>query len=237
MNFRFFIFAMLLMGASLLNAQDFLDGAYAFSHSKDAHFTLKTGETITAFVENVKRKKGLISSIEIKDAAGKKTVLSPDKVKHMYLPPSGLDKLSRAMDVSNNVTKWDRDQSAHATYIKGGYVYFEHTDVMVKKKKMSMLMQVINPGFADGIKVYFNPLASDTGGLAVGGLQVTGGDDRSCYFKKGDKTAYLINKKNYDKEVKNLYGDCPDLAKAFDNKFRWTDASKHVAYYSEKCSK
>ncbi|HRD80746.1 MAG: hypothetical protein IAE84_13085 [Saprospiraceae bacterium] len=237
MNFRFFIFAMLLMSAPLLNAQDFLDGAYGFSHSKDAHFTLKTGENITAFVENVKRKKGLISSIEIKDAAGKKTVLSPDKVKHMYLPPTDFDKLGRAMNVSNNVTKWDRDQSAHAEYIKGGYVYFEHTDVMVKKKKMSMMMQVINPGFADGIKVYFNPLAQETGGLSVGGLQVTGGDDRSYYFKKGDKTAYLIDKKNYSKEVKNLYGDCPDVAKAFGNKFKWSEAAKHVAFYSENCSK
>lgn len=228
---------MILMSATLLNAQDFLDGALTFSHSKDAHFTLKTGETITAFVDNVKRKKGLISSIEIKDAAGTKTVLSPDKVKHMYLPPTGLDKLSRAMDMSSKLTKWDRDHSAHAEYIKGGYVYFEHTDVMVKKKKMSMMMQVVNPGFADGIKVYFNPLAQETGGLAVGGLQVTGGEDRSYYFKKGDKTAYLINKKNYDKEVKNLYGDCPDVAKVFNNKFRWADAAKHVAFYSENCSK
>jgi len=237
MNFRFFIFAMLLMSAPLLNAQDFLDGATMFSHSKEAHFTLKTGETITAFVDNVKRKKGLISSIEIKDAAGKKTVLSPDKVKHMYLPPTGYDKFLRATDIANTATKWDRDQSAHAQYIKGGYVYFEHTDVMVKKKKMSMMMQVINPGFADGIKVYFNPLAQETGGIGVQGIQVTGGDDRSCYFKKGDKTAYLIDKKNYSKEVKNLYGDCPELAKAFENKFRWADAAKHVAFYSEKCSK
>ncbi len=235
MNFRLLSIAMLLVSATLLNGQDFLDGAYGFSHSKEAYFTLKTGEEITAFVDNVKRKKGLISSIEIKDAAGKKTSLSPDKVKHMYLPPTGFDKFSRALDAAGTATKWDQDHSAHAEHIKNGYVFFENTEVMVKKKKMTMLMQLINPGFANGIKVYFNPLATETGGLAVGNIQVTGGDDRSCYFKKGDKTAYLINKKNYSKEVNNLYGDCPDLAKAFDNKFKWSEAPRHVFHYSEKC--
>lgn len=235
MHVRLFYMFTLLLGATLLNGQDFLDGAFMFSHSKESYFTLKTGEEITAFVDNIKRKKGLISSIEIKDAAGKKTVLLPDKVKHMYLQPSGLDKVNRAMNVMETATKWDRDHSKHAEYIKGGYVYFEQTDVIVNKKKMSLLMQVINPGFANGIKVYFNPLAGDTGGLAIGGIQVTGGDDRSCYFKKGDKTAYLIDKKNYSKEVKNLYGDCPELAKHFNNKFKWSEAPKHVFYYSENC--
>jgi hypothetical protein len=235
MNVRLFSIAMLLMGATLLNGQDFLSGAQGFSHSKDAYVTLQTGEEITASVDNIKRKKGLIKSIDLKDAAGKKMSFSPDKVKHMYLPPSGLDKLSNAVGVANTLTKWDQDHSAHAEHIKKGYVYFENTEVMVKKKKMTLMMQLINPGFANGIKVYYNPWSRDTGGLAVGGLQVTGGDDFSCYFKKGDQAAVLISKKSYSKELKNLYGDCSDLAKSFDNKFKWSQAAKHVFFYSEKC--
>ncbi len=232
---RILAIGLLLFAAHSANAQNFLDGAYRFSGSKEAYITLSNGETITSFVDDIKRKKGLISAINLKDADGKETSLAPDQVKHMYLAPTGFDKVSRALDDSDNVTKWSKDQSAHAQYIKDGYVYFETTEVMVKKKKMTLLMQLVNPGFANGIKVYFDPWASETGGIAVGGLQVSGGDKRSYYFKKGDKMAVRISKKNYEDEFNSLYGGCAAFKKNFGKSKKWSQVEKHVFFYSENC--
>ncbi|NUO02776.1 MAG: hypothetical protein HUU01_19380 [Saprospiraceae bacterium] len=232
---RMLTLGLLIIAAQSMNAQSFLDGAYRFSGTKEAYVTLNTGETITSFVDDIKRKKGLIRSIELKDAAGKKTTLSPEQVKHMYVAPTGFDNLSRALDDANTISRWDEDKSAHAEYIKQGYVFFETTEVMVKKKKMTMLLQLVNPGFANGIKVYFDPMAAETGGLAVGGMQVTGGDKKSFYFKKGDKTAVKISKKNYEDEFSGLYGGCDAFKKEFAKNKKWSQVEKHVFFYSENC--
>jgi hypothetical protein len=44
-----------------------------------------------------------------------------------------------------------------------------------------------------------------------------------------------MEKKNYDEEIGNLYGDCPSLKKEFEKKMSWSNVEKHVFYYSEKC--
>jgi hypothetical protein len=232
---RMLVFGLLLLAAHVTKAQNFLDGAYRFSGSKEAYVTLNNGETITGFVDDIKRKKGLISAINLKDADGKETSLLPDQVKHMYLAPTGYDKMNSDLKIFNNASKWNDDKSAHAEYIKQGYVFFETTEVVVKKQKVTMLLQLVNPGFANGIKVYFDPMATETGGVSVGGLQVSGGDQRSYYFKKGEKTAIKIGKGNYEDEFTNLYADCSEFKKNFAKKTKWSQVEKHVFFYSENC--
>lgn len=236
MTFRIMSAALLLLTAPLAKAQDFLDGAQRFSGNKEAYLTLSSGEEVTGFVEDLNRKKGLISSIVLKDTDGKETTYAPDQVKHMYLAPTGYDQFVQGSDKAFNAARWNEDQSAHAQHIKSGYVFFETTEVMVKKKKMTLLLQLVNPGFANGIKVYFDPFATETGGVSVGGLQVSGGDKRSYYFKKGDATAVRIGKKEYDDESAKLYKGCSGLKKEFPKGLKWSQVAKHVFFYSENCN-
>lgn len=225
----------ILACSCFLAGQDFLDGSSTFSGKKESYITLNDGKDITGFIDDIDRKKGLIEEIVIKDMNNKKIKLKPEDVKHMYIAPSGFDKLSTGTAVVHNATKWDNDKSAHAAYIKDGYVFFESTDVMIKKEKMRLLLQLINPGFANKIKVYFDPFAGETGGFSMGGIKVTGGDAKSYYFKKGDEVAFKMQKKNYEDEWNHLYGDCPDLNKEFAKKMGWSEVAKHVYYYSENC--
>lgn len=101
---------------------------------------------------------------------------------------------------------------------------------MVKKKKMTLLLQLLNPGFANGIKVFFDPHAAETGGIEVRGLNVAGRDAKSYYFKKGNETAIKIEKKTYSKAIKTLYGDCAALQKNFDKDMKWSSVEKHVFF-------
>jgi hypothetical protein len=235
MKIKIFTISIILVMASFLMGQDFLDGASTFSSKKESYITLNDGKEIVGFIDDIDRKKGLIEEITIKDMDQKKIKLKPEDVKHMYIAPSGFDKLSRANAKTYNATKWDDDKSAHATYIKDGYVFFETTQVMIKKKEMTLLLQLLNPGFANKIKVYFDPFAGETSGLSFGGIKVTGGDAKSYYFKKGADAAFKMQKKNYDEEWEHLYGDCPDLKKQFEKKMGWSEVEKHVFYYSENC--
>jgi hypothetical protein len=225
----FFFFAL------ILSAQNFLDGSFTFSSKKESYITLNDGKEIVGFIDDIDRKKGLIEEIVIKDQNKKKIKLKPEDVKHMYIAPSGFDKFMEIDKKLNDLTEWTEDQSKHNEFVKKGYVFFETTDVMLKKKKMTLLLQLLNPGFAKKLKVYFDPYASETMSVGIGGITVAGGDAKSYYFKKGDAPAFLMKKKNYDEEFENLYGDCPDLKKEFAKKMGWGNVEKHVYYHSENC--
>jgi hypothetical protein len=235
MKIKFLSIAFFLFFAGILTAQDFLDGSFTFSNKKESYITLKDGTEIVGFIDDIDRKKGLIEEITIKDLNKKKMELKPDDIRHMYIAPSGFDKVSNAFNKIDDATKYNEDQSAHAAYIKKGYVFFETTEVMIKKKKMTLLLQLINPGFASKIKVYFDPYAGESMSVGIGGMKVAGGNAKSYYFKKGDAVAYKMEKKNYEDEFDNLYGDCPDLKREFNKKLGWSNVEKHVFYYSEKC--
>ncbi len=231
--------AFLFVSFVSLNAfgQDFLDGAFSFSSKKESYITLNDGKEIVGFIDDIDRKKGLIEEITIKNMDKKKIKLKPEDVKFMYIAPSGIDKFSKGVNIMNDATKWNEDKSAHAEHIKNGYVFFESTEVMIKKEKLTLLMQLVNPGFAHGIKVYFDPRASESTSFGIGGITVAGGGAKSYYFKKGDGIAFKMEKKNYDDEFANLYGDCPDLSKEFPKKEQgWSKVEKHVFFYSEKCN-
>jgi hypothetical protein len=236
MKTKFFTLIFFIFSCLTSFGQDFLDGAFTFSSKKESYITLKDGKEIVGFIDDIDRKKGLIEEITIKDMDKKKIKLKPEEVKHMYVAPSGWDKLSKGANLMNDATKWGEDKSAHAEHIKNGYVFFETTEVMIKKDKMTLLLQLVNPGFARGIKVYFDPRASESTSFGVGGITVAGGGAKSYYFKKGDNVAYKMEKKNYDDEFANLYGDCPELNKEFAKQQGWSKVEKHVFFYSENCN-
>ena len=236
MKIKFFTFIFILFSCLTSFGQDFLDGSFTFSSKKESYITLNDGKEIVGFIDDIDRKKGLIEEITIKDMDNKKIKLKPEDVKHMYIAPSGLDKLGEGVNIMNNATKWNEDKSAHAEYIKDGYVFFESTEVMIKKEKLTLLLQLVNPGFARGIKVYFDPLAKESAGIGFSGINVAGGGAKSYYFKKGDGVAFKMEKKNYDDEFANLYGDCPDFKKEFAKEQGWGKVENHVFFYSEKCN-
>ncbi|HLO53881.1 MAG TPA: hypothetical protein VK169_06295 [Saprospiraceae bacterium] len=236
MKTKFFLFTFMLFSSLTTYSQDFLDGSFSFSTNKESYITLKDGRELVGFISDIDRKKGLIEEITIKDKDKNKTKLKPEEIKHMYIAQNSLENFGKKNNVLNDVTRWSEDKSAHAEHIKNGYDYFESTEVMIKKEKLTLLMQLVNPGFARGIKVYFDPRASESASLGYGGLTLAGGGAKSYYFKKGDAVAFKMEKKNYDDEFENLYGDCPDFKKEFAKEQGWSKVEKHVFFYSEKCN-
>jgi hypothetical protein len=236
MRISIFVLTILLGLSSQLIAQNFLNGAVTFSHKKEAYLTLATGEDIVGMVDRVRTKKGLVKQIDLVLADGQEVSYMPEQVSYMYLAPSGFDKFINDYEKATTRTRWNEDQSAHAEHIKAGYVYFETTEVMIKKKKMTLLLQLVNPGFANGIKVYFDPFAVKSGGLQMSGVQVTGGEDKSFYFRKGDGIAERVKSKNYKEIFPAFFGDCDAIETAFPGRKKWHEVEKHVFFYSEECN-
>ena len=186
-------------------------------------------------MDDLNRKKGLISQVKIKDESGKLYKLTPDKIKYMYLAPSGLDKVGKALDVLTDATKWN-DEKLDQDLIKQGYVYIEQSEVMLKKKKMVLLMQLLNPTSSKEVKIYHDPLAKETASVGIGGINVAGGDAKSYFVKKGNGVAVKLEKKDYKKSFKELWGDCADMMSKYGDNPKWLDLAKHALEYCE-CKK
>jgi hypothetical protein len=216
-------------------AQSFSPAFDTFSGSKTAYVNLLDGSKVEGTVEDLDRKKGLIEEITIKDGAGKKIKLQPAQIKDMYLPPSNYAKLNTGLDRATEVSSWS-DDDINNQYINEGYAYFENSKVFVGKKEQVMMLQLLNPATSKGIKVYQDPLARETMGVGIAGIDVVGGEEKSYYVKVGDATAFRLFKKDYKSEFKNIFKDCKavlDGVKSPD----WSDFDKHVATYSKDCAK
>jgi hypothetical protein len=225
------IFALVISFVSHLSAQELLTPSFTYSHKKPSYITLTDGKVIEGEIKDIDRKKGLIEEIKIKDVNGKKHKFEPTEVKYMYLPPSGLDKLSKKMDFMHNASKWTNDK-LNQDFLNDGYVYFETVEVKVKKKTRTLLMQLLNPDFSKTVKVYHDPYAKETASLGVGGVKVAGGIAKSYYIMTDkDKVAYKIEKKEYKDSFASMWSDCANLAKSEEKK--WSDLTQHVITYTE----
>lgn len=224
----------LMMGTNTFS-QQLLTPSFTFSHSKTAYITLANGQEIIGVVNNINRKKGLIKFIKIEDGNGQSHKLDPADVAYMYLPPSGLDKLGKASDFLYDATKWN-DEKLDQDLLNQGLVYFEQSNVMIKKKTRTLLMQLLNPSFSAAIKIYHDPFADETMSLGVAGIKVAGGIDKSYFIKKGEHAAYKFEKRKYNKEFNMLYSECNAIKEKYGNDHEWSDLAKHVLEYTKECN-
>jgi hypothetical protein len=221
---------LLLFISTLTFAQGFTPGYDAFSGKKPAYITLKDGTQLEGTIDDLDRKKGLIEEITI-EINKKNRKIEPQEIREMYLPASGLSKMSNSIDVGTNVQKMDKSKINTET-IKKGYGFLENSPVLLKGKEQELLMQIVNPGFANNIRVYFDPWAKETMSVGIGGMTLAGGLDKSYYVKVGKNPAFKIEKKNYKDSLDLLYGTCPALVKKLKAESKWEDFAKHVFEHS-----
>ena len=140
------------------------------------------------------------------------------------------------VDIENaaKVTTWDNSY-LNSEIMKQGYCYFEKAKVEFKNETATLLLQLLNPGFSNKIKVFYDPYAAETGGFGIGELQLTGGEDKSYFVQVGEIIAKRTKKKDYETLYKSFYADCPTLLQQLDKALKWTDFAKHVYIYSFDC--
>jgi hypothetical protein len=224
---------LLFIAVNVLNAQKFLEPSFSYSDKKPSFLTLENGKELEGYIRKIKHEKGLFSEMTIEDQNGEKTRLQPEEIKFMYLPQSGFDKFLQGVDQATDVQKWN-NEGIDQQKIKEGYIYFEQAEVMVKNKKMTLLMQLLNPSFSNKVKVYHDPYAKETTSVGFGGFTMAGGDAKSYYVSANGKPAFKLEKKNYDDEFSKLYGKCKAIQKKFD-KVKWPDFEEHVYVHSTEC--
>lgn len=230
------LFAAALVSLSLsASAQSFSVPLEGFSRSKTSYLHMEDGTVKEGLLGGFKRAKGLIETVKMKSESGGKIKIDPAQINFMYLPPSGLAKLSAAGDRATNVRKWDAPSNIDESLMGEGYVFFEKTATKIKKKTENLMMQLMNTSFSSKIKVYHDPFAKESMGLAVGGVTVAGGLDKSYYVKKEgtDDAAYKLEKKNYKEQFSTLFGDNEEFMTKYKGSIKWSELEMHIYEYTQ----
>ncbi len=215
-----------LLIAFQTNAQQLLNPFDVISKKKTTYITLLDGTEVEGPIKSFDRKKGLIEELKI-EVDGKKITYKTEEIKHMYLPQSNWDKLGKATEFMNDPRQWNSEY-VEQEKMRDGYGFFEQSEVLVKKKKMTLQMQLLNPGFAQRIKIYHDPFAKETMSMGVGGMTLAGGDEKSYYISKDGQTAFRLYKKNYKEEFEKLFADCPAVLEKYGEKMKWSEFNEAV---------
>lgn len=217
-----------------VNAQQFNVEMNGYSTKKITYVTFNDGTKKEIRLWRFKLKKGLVEEVIYKDEAKEKHSIAVEDIKEMYVPYSDMAKLSAALETMGNVRKAS-NRDIQADILDQGYAYYVKSEVKISKKKTrTLLLQVLNPKFCSEIMVFMDPYAAETGGVGVGGIQMTGGDSKSYYVKVNDEVAYRLKKQDYKDAAEELFGDCSKVKKEF-GKFKWADFAEHIFFKQEKC--
>jgi len=208
-------------------AQRFLPAFNNFSGKKESLLVNQKGDTIHFFIKDLDRKKGLIVNVEGKTLDGQKFEYNAEEITFMALAPSDLAKLGATSETTSSI---NRIQKRDMKELSRDYALFYQE--YLEDKKRTVLLQLVNPTFCEKIRVYDDPFASQTGGVSYGGMQVTGGDDKSYYVKFNGKTERL-KKKEYNEKAEAYYSNCSKFKEQY-KKTKWVDFEEHI-WFNENC--
>ncbi len=234
LNFFVLIFALSISFSA--SAQKFLPAFGGFSHKKTSYIHMEKGKTIKGTIKDLDWKKGLIEEVKLLDMNDKKIKIKPEDISHMYLPPNGWSKMSKTFSFLNDATQWD-NTDLDQDIISKGLTYLEKSDVRIKKKTRTLMLQLANPSFSSQYLVYHDPITGETASAGIGGVKLAGGVPKSYFVKrKGEKVATELKKKDYDEVFKSMFGDCKEVMKKYGDNPRWLEFETHIYEYTQ-CKK
>lgn len=225
----FLLIALFLLTVANVYCQQFLPPVERFSTKKAGYLITKDDKRIDFILDDLDRKKGLIIKVEGKPTdGGKKFVLKADQIKELAIPGSDWAKFAALSESTRSVAKM---KNTKAKEFNRELIYFYQE--YLEDRKITALMQIINPDFSSKIIAYDDPFAAETMGVGVAGIQLTGGISKSFYLKVDGKVKRYF-KKDYDDDFKTLFGNCPDLLTKYKG-FAWRDLPQHLFFFDTEC--
>lgn len=208
-----------------------------FSVKKTAYITLADGSKIEGqFKGGQQALNGGYKSITFKTTEGEKMKIQAEDIQSMLLPESKLSKISAATSVIGDATKWSDDVQINEEAVKEGYAYFETVIIAKKKKEITAVRQILNPGYAAKIKILDNAAGMSGPSTSLGGIKVAGGNDRSYFIKVGEAKAIKVSANKYEEQFAELYASCPEFIEEYGSEIKWSDIEEHVFAFSQMCN-
>ncbi len=194
--------------------------------SGQAEVTTVEGKSYSGKLKNtIFSSTGIMSFILI-DTTADDIKFKAEEVKQLKLEVDGLAKLEIGAKQSLNNSKFANSNYNEVDDRK--YIYWQR--VKNPDKDKYCLMQLLNPGFDDLIRVYDLPKAKSAEPSDDG---VHGNIPTAYYVVKNGKTLKITKKKYKEQDFELLFGDCQQLID--NNEPEFEAFAEHVFYYNKRC--
>lgn len=209
------------------------DDDFQLLFNRPAIVKLVSGDSLSGKMVGGTIINGYLSTIKFKTDSGETAKFKPEDVERLAIKPG---KMAKYAMMSESATSLQEMSKANFDEISNReYIIFE-TARRSTKKGTPRLMQLLNPGFDGGIKVFADPNAKKTMGLSIGGAKLLGGEDKSFLFVQGGEKAVVVKKGSYKENFAELYEKCPAMLEEFKGeKLKWVDVAGHVWVYDRIC--
>lgn len=200
--------------------------------SAQCQVTLHNGEAFSGKIRMAMIVNGTLRSINVKKENGEKGKYKAEQIKMLRVKMTGLAKIDAFVNSTSSIKEMQNTNLEEV--IDREYVIYEQA-LLPKKKDKFALLQLLNPGFDERIKVYHDPAAKETKGIGVAGVKLTGGEDKSYLIVKDGDKSMKIKKGSFKKVYPELFGDCEKMTDFGNDKIKFGELAGYVAYFNKNC--
>jgi len=174
---------------------------------------------------------GRLKSFSFKTDDGVKHKFKADQIVEVK---ARLTKVAKAAVIVDDATKSIKSAvtTDYAGIVAANLVRF-NSIIYNRKNGKKALLQLINYGFDQKLKVYPDP-NSESGTTSIDGVVVSGGQIKTYFVVKGDES-FRIDKKSYKKLYDTIFGDC-DAMKVDHKSISIENLSEDILKYNQFCN-
>lgn len=198
--------ALLLLLVVVAEAQNFQEPFADFFSMKECYVITNDGTMIKGKLRGASDSKGFITRLTIVDEKGKKHKFKAAEVKRFAIRPDAFTTLRTVEAYSTSVEHALRTD--YNNILDRDWVIYD-AQIMPRKKSKVGLLQLLNPGFDQYVKVYHHPNGSKSMGLRIKGVKLLGGKERTYLVVKGEAKPQIVRKGGFKKSFDWMFGDEP----------------------------
>lgn len=224
----------ILLSLGPVMAQDFVEPFSDFVSNRECYVITQDGEKVVGTLGGATVSRGFITRLRIRDTHGVLYKFKAHEVKRFAIKPGAFAKLSTLDQKSTSVRhvlKTDQND-----ILDREWIYFDAQQMPRRKNKIALL-QLLNPGFDQYVKVYDHINGSKSMPVRLGGVRVLGGEERTYWVVKGDSKPVLVRKASFKKSFVNMFSDEPGLFSSAKRRPKFRNFASHIQEYNKLKSK
>ena len=224
LKFSIFTFFML---SGLVQAQEFVEPFADFFSLKECYVVTKKGEEIRGKLQGATSSRGFITQLTIVDELGYKQKFKAHEIERFAIRPDAITKLNTINDKATSIRH--AVKTNHNDLLDREWIYFD-AQLKARSKKNIGLLQLLNPGLDEYVKVYDHPNGSKSMPIRIKGIPIVGGEERTFLVVKGEGETEIVRKASYERSFRKLFSDEPTMLEMKNPKFK--DFAQHIEIYN-----
>lgn len=221
---------LLIALVSEVASQEFLTPYNTFVSDKLAYVITQEGDSVSGYLRSATEGSGFIRRVTILDEFGNKRKFKATQLERFAIQPGAFAKIEAA--ASNTFSLRQAIQTDFDAVLDRDWLIYDSQEIPRRKDKTGLL-QLLNPGFDQHIKVYHHPNGSKSMPISLGNVRVLGGEDRTFLVVKHNGKPEIVRKAKYKKAFARLFADDPDFIRNWQKGAKFRDFAQHVAVYSQ----